>query len=318
MRVRTRFVLQIVAVSVLGMLAGWAVARYAKGSQRPIELGDGKYDFDSALDTPLPPLARLSQSDRVGVVLGISKYSLPSEYLGVLKRKYESQGLKLVVAFSPESAHGNVELAKSIGVPWVVDKDGSMQLLLKCALTHHHDAILIYDSSYRVKFHALDMPSNDLLRQLVEKYLTGRIDYSPTHLLASSLVGKRVAGLQCLSERPPSDGVFVLFPPGCSSCELNSYREQLKRARVSSWASNAQNDKWTLVFVNGRDGRTVALAQDLGFQVHDVCGVRGDVLVDPYQTRKNPGTEPLLLRVGNGGVVDDVQELWAVSSGVRQ
>lgn len=315
MRLSAKFILQIIAVSTLGGLAGWGFSRYARGDQPAVEVGDGKYDFDAALDSSLPGEVRLDHGQRLGLVIGISKFSQPSEYLGVLQRKYGNEGLRILVVFAPDSARGNILMAKSIGVPSVVDKDGWFQLLLRSALTHRHDAILVYDDSYRVKFHALAMPDNDLLRQLVEKYLVGKITYSSASLLASSLVGKRVVGLQCLMGPPPSGGIFVVFPPGCSSCELNSYRELLKKARQSSWVSRDSDGKWTLVFVNGRDPHTLAAARDLGLEVGDVCGVREDSLLDPYQTRKNSTTVPLLLRAGKDGIVDDVQELRSVANG---
>jgi hypothetical protein len=158
-------------------------------------------------------------------------------------------------------------------------------------------------------------PRAERLRQLVEKYLLGTINYSPTDLLASTLVGRHVEGLQCLAHQPDSAGILVVFPPGCSSCELSSYREELQRARQSAWAHNNEKDRWTLVFVNGSDAHTMAAAQNLGFEIGDVCAVREDALLDPYQTRKNPSTSPLLLKVTGEGVVEDVQELRSISDG---
>jgi hypothetical protein len=294
---------------------GWGLSRYAKGSDKAIEVGDGKYDYDSLLEGSLPAQARLEQGQRLSVVVGISKFSQPSEYLGVLQRKYQHQGLKVLVVFSPDSPKAHALLADAIGIPWVIDSDGRFQHLLRSALQHRHDAILIYDENYKVKFQALAAPDNDVLRQLIEKYLIGEITYSPVALLSSSLIGKRVEGLQCLRGDPPSKGIFAVFPPGCSSCELNSYREALKRARDSGWGSANRGDKWTLVFVNGRDANTLAAAENLGFQVQDVCGVREDMLLDPYQTRKSPATAPFLLKAGDDGLVRDVQDLMAVSNG---
>lgn len=174
---------------------------------------------------------------------------------------------------------------------------------------------MIYDRNYKVKFQALTTPDNDTLRQLVEKYLLGRIAYSPSELVASDLVGKRMEGLECLKERPKMTGVFVIFPPGCSSCELNGYRESLTRARASAWGASANRDPWTLVFVNGLDGNTVAIARNLGFEGKSVCGVREDKLLDPYQTRKGAAMVPLLVSVGDDEIVKDVQQLTAVSKG---
>lgn len=315
MRTSPRFVLQLTAVTIMGLAVGWGVSRYAKGSDA-IEIGDGKYDFDSPLEGSLPPLARLDQGQRLAVVVGISKFSQPSEYLGVLQRKYKGQGLKMLIVFSPDSPKAHTLIADAIGIPWIIDKDGRYQHILRSVLVHKHDAILMYDQDYRVKFQALSALDNDLLRQLVEKYLVGEITYSPLSLLSSSLIGRRVEGLQCQSSKPPpSKGVFVIFPPGCSSCELNSFRQPLERAHDSGWGATNKGDKWTLVFVNGRDAHTIATVEKLSFDVQDVCGVREDLLLDPYQTRKSSTTMPFLLKADDDGVVKDVEDLMAVSIG---
>jgi hypothetical protein len=314
MRPSLRFVFQIVMVTTLGLLVGWGLSR-VRASGEAIEVGDGKYEFDSSLEESLPTQARLEEGERLAVLVGVTKFSQPSEYLGVLQRKYHSQGLKVLVVFSPDSPKAHTLLASAIGVPWVIDKDGRYQHLLRSALEHRHDAILIYDLNYKVKFQALVSPDNDLLRQLVEKYLVGEITYSPLTLLSSSLIGRRVEGLQCLKGNPPSKGVFVVFPPGCSSCELKSYTQALKRARDTGWGSTNKDAKWTLVFVNGRDAHTLAAAENLDFEVQDVCGVREDMLLDPYQTRKNPAAVPLLIKAGDDGLVKDVQDLNVISNG---
>jgi hypothetical protein len=313
-----KFLLQIVAVVVLGCAVGWCLSRFAGGNKKTIEIGDGSYVFDSSLNTILPAEAKLNEGQRLALVVGISKSSQPPEYLGVLQRKYQNQGLKVLVVLSPDSTKALALLTKAIGVASVTDSDGRFQRLLKFVSTHQHDAVLIYDENYKVKFHFLGMPDSDLLRQLVEKYLVGRITYKPSELLASSLVGRRVQGLQCDTDRPPARTVFVVFPPGCSSCELNSYREALNRARENSLRSNGPDEKWALVFINGRDAHVVAEAQNLGFSRRDVCAVREDILLDPYQTRKSATTVPLLLRTDENGMVTEVRDLRVLSSGGAQ
>src|ERR1700757_2723026 len=108
-RVPTKFALQIVAVSILGVLAGWGFSRYAKGNPKVIEIGNGKYEFDSVADPLLFPVARLGAGLRLRLVVVISRFSQPSEYLGTLQRKYEAQGLRILVVFDPESTRGNIK-----------------------------------------------------------------------------------------------------------------------------------------------------------------------------------------------------------------
>jgi hypothetical protein len=221
----------------------------------------------------------------------------------------------VLAVFSADSPKAHTLLADSMGIPWVQDKDGRYQLLLRAALEHGHDAILLYDRDYKVKFQALAAPDNDVVRQLVEKYLLGTITYSPASLLSSNLIGKRVEGLQCISAHPPRRGVFVVFPPGCSSCELNGYKKFLKRAHDAGWGSTAPADKWTIVFANGFDAHVLASMKDVGFDILDICGVREDKLLDPYQTRQGLAAVPVLLKAGEDGIVSKVEGLTAVSTG---
>ena len=282
---------------------------------RPISGVDGKYQFDDVLTAPIPREARFQDSQKLALVLGLSKFSQIPEYLAILKNKHAKDGLKVLVVLPPDSPNGLTQFTASLGVPWVVDKDGQFQSLLRFSAAHRHDAMLIYDETYHVKFHVLGTPENDMVRQLVEKYLLGEITYSPTDLLASNLVGKRIEGLQCFKDQAPVKGVFVIFPPGCSSCELRGYREFLKRAHENYPLPGGSHEDWTFVFVNGRDAHTLASAQDVGFPLRDVCGVREDKLLDPYQTRKNAATVPILIHADENGLITDVRNLTTLVSG---
>lgn len=310
-----KFSLQVITVTLLGVAVGWGVSRLAKGQERTIETGDGKYEFDGSMDSSLPAEMLLTEGQKLALVVGISKGSPVPQYLGILQKKYQGQGLKTLVVLPPDSPKGLILLTAAVEVPSVVDSDGRFQHQLRFVSTHRHDAILVYDQNYRVKFHFLGMPDNDVLRQLVEKYLVGRITYKPSELLASSLIGRHVEGLQCSADPAPSRGIFVVFPPGCSSCELNSYKKSLEKARRTAWGSSGPDGRWILVFVNGRDARAVAHAGELGFRDSEVCGVREDILLDPYQTRKSPATAPLLLLTDEKGVVTEVRDLIAISGG---
>jgi len=311
-----KFLLQVIVVISAGVVVGWGFARFAKGDQRIIELGDGKYEYDAPLEDPsFPAEAKLVEGQRLALVAGISKSSQVPEYLGVLLRKYQSSGLKVLVVLAPDSPKGLKLLTQTEGIPLVIDSDGRFQHLLRFVSSHKHGAVLLYDDKYRVKFHLLGMPDKDVLRQLVEKYLVGSITYRPSELTASSLIGKRVEGLECSAEPAPSKGVFVVFPPGCSSCEINGYGAQIKKARASNWGTSMPGEGWTLVFINGKDGHVVTQAQALGFSEKDICAVRQDILLDPYQTRKNPDTVPLVVRTNENGLIIEVRELTEFSSG---
>lgn len=149
---------------------------------------------------------------------------------------------------------------------------------------HEHGATLVLTADNKVKFHSLQILSNDLLRQLVEKYLLGEVTYSQGDILRSGLIGRRVEGLQCGSGSIPAteSRVIFLLPPGCSSCELNTYRDLISRAVKHPRLSRK---KRMLLFAGGRDALTDDVAAQLAFPSEDVCSIRDPFLFDPYVTR---------------------------------
>lgn len=118
MRVPRTFALQILAVIGLGLLAGWGLSHRSTTD----EIRDGRYEFDSRLETPLPAQARLDQRQHLAVMVGLTKFSPPSQYLGILQRKYQDNGLRILVVFAPDAPKSHATLAESMGVPFVVDK----------------------------------------------------------------------------------------------------------------------------------------------------------------------------------------------------
>jgi hypothetical protein len=309
------FFAQVTVLIVVGASIGWIFAHLSKNASTSETAGDGKYEFDSTVDPSIPLEAQLDRGQRLALIVGIGAIPSVPEYLGVLFRKYQTRGLRVLLVLPSDSPRNLGLRATAEGIPWVTDLDGRFQRLLRFSSAHRHDATLIFDDHYNVKFHALGLPNNDLLRQLTEKYLIGKINYSPDELLTSSLAGRRVEGLQCPNTLAPSTRQFVVFPPGCSSCEVNSYREQLLRLSQAGGKFPSMSEHPFLVFRNERNAETLALARELGFSDQEVCAVRENILWDPYQTRRNPESAPVVIRTDQNGVIVDVRNLTALQNG---
>lgn len=268
--------LQTLVALLLGLLLGSVAWKLLLPYTRGVSIAEHPLQYGSRLEVPVPDAAQLDPSQELALIVGVSDGSPLPEYIGVLHRRYAQRGLRVLAVLPPHANARALQLAKAAAVPFLVDENGAFQNFLHYSASHPHGAVLIYGPDYKVKFHLLQIPDNDLLRQLVEKYLLGSISYTLTEALTSSLLGQRLDGLRCGSdvESAAANRIFIVFPPGCSACELNNYRIQLSAARKLVVGGGVTPNRWTVVFLGGRDASAEALAQSLSFQASDVCTVR--------------------------------------------
>jgi hypothetical protein len=232
--------------------------------------------------------------------------------LAVLQRKLGSHGLKLLVVFPKGVAEDARSSLRANGIRFEIDQDGEYERLLSTSLAHPHGATLIYGPDRKVKFHLLRVVDNDLLRQLVEKYLFGEINYTPLELTAVSLVGQPLGPLNCASgTRIPQGHVIMLFPAGCSSCQLSNYGALLEREATRLQDSLSGTVDPLFVFLGGSDQKSLALVESLSLKPENVCGLSSGLLIDNYSTRMRGFTVPILLRTDENGVISEVRPfIW--------
>jgi len=295
---------------VFGLLTGFLIWRASTNSPLHIPSSERIYAYDSVLQPPIPAWAQLAENQRLGLVVGLSHYDHVPSYLGVLHEKYSGMGLKVVTVLEPQGPL--ISELQNLSIPHVVESGQSFESFLGFSSKHKHSALLMYDDSYKVKFHSLAIPDNDLLRQLVEKYLLGVISYGAPQILGVALKGQPLDGLQCYAEGKSAllaGGVFVVLPPGCSSCRLNSYRSRIAAARVKLETSRARARPWFLVFSGARDSNALFIGKGLGFDEGHICGASKSAVFDPYQTRAGVEDEPVLIEVDSLLRVSRVNQL---------
>lgn len=151
-------------------------------------------------------------------------------YANVLSRRFESAGL-VVVAFVAGSSRPQLQtLVESSGLsyPIVTDNDGTWGNRL--ALNEHPFGIFLINPQRKIQFTSTRAEPDDL-RQLVEKYMVGSIDYAPPGgvpplkagqklppVLLEDLLGHRQVRLEELKDK-----TIVIFTARCPSCSLETY-----------------------------------------------------------------------------------------------
>jgi hypothetical protein len=152
------------------------------------------------------------------------------KYANVLSRRFESADLA-VVAFVAGSSRPQLQtLVESSGLsyPIVTDNDGTWGNRL--ALGEHPFGIFIVDPQGKIKFTSTHAEPDDL-RQLIEKYLVGNIEYAPPGGVPPLKVGQKLPavlledlrGHQQVRLEGLKDRVIVIFTARCPACSLETY-----------------------------------------------------------------------------------------------
>jgi hypothetical protein len=301
---------KLLAVAFLGFILGRVTLEVSHGWPKSSSVAERQLAYDTRLNANTPPGITLDPQQKLGVVLGMGGGQLPPSYLTVLQRKLGPRGLKLTVVFPNGVPNEVLSSWRASGIPFVIDHDQAYERLLNASLAHPHGATLVYGPDLKVKFHLLRIVDNDLLRQLVEKYLLGNINYTPMESAASSLTGQAIDELDCGSgTQIPRGRLIVLFPPGCSSCQLKNYAPLLgtKGKRVQGSLSGAGDPLF--VFLGGSDQKARALIESLSVKPENVCTVSTSFLFDTYSTRMRGFVEPIVLATNANGIVEEVRSL---------
>ncbi len=163
------------------------------------------------------------------------------KYYDVLSRRYSSRGL-LVIGISGGTEEQTREFLNSsrIKFPVLVDSDLSIHRNLRVGPHHEHGATIMIDRDGIVRFSDLRILREDHIRQLVEKYLLGSVDYStfrpnldifkpnaalPDFRLLDVETGQEVRMGPSVAENL----TLVVFSAHCSSCDLDRYLDRLKQ-----------------------------------------------------------------------------------------
>lgn len=238
-------------------------------------------------------------------------------YLGAVNRTHSKNGL-LVVGIVPGSRAEVERYAESqvLGFELLGDEDLELHHAFRTHPGHGHSTIALFDREGRVKYHAFAVPDEDAMRQLVEKYLVGRVDYGyrtrrysvlrpgtqfPTSAFSGRAGGKRSQANQHVDAR---NRILAFLPPGCSSCQLSVYASNISKLR-----RHMPKDR-SLVLVLPAESQTTewtAVASDLSRSISEVWfTTTPDLLWDNYYTRYSESDSEILVVITDSNATVEV------------
>jgi peroxiredoxin len=229
---------------LLNLLIAVSYRRYSKNAEAIEHLYQYGHQFQM-LPKQIAGLSEVAEKDWKVLLVAIINQQNPSprlQYLEALHQKLRGQGLRIVGVQAGISANGEDPRRRfSLSFPIVMDSDSRIQseFHMYGSHSHSHDGLFILTSELQVRFSSFQIPKEDHLRMLVEKYLLGSIDYSyhgsPLRELFSR--GKRAPLLTVRAltsnkvTRLKMDEIkgkkIVLLLSDCATCQVEGYIKQL-------------------------------------------------------------------------------------------
>lgn len=202
---------------------------------------------------PIPAAVRLETNQTIGILALFSEASFQPQvqYLNAILNKFSEQ-VKVLGVF-PGSRRQVARFVQDHDLDFEIIPDVDHEVFHWARVNPHHEhpGFVIYDNQYKAKFVSFNMPAEDLIRQLVEKYVLGKIDYSYRDTpLSFFTVGNPLPELRLtplrggnrdvvkLDGEIANDRIVVFFPPKCSACTLaqsvgviQALQDQIKKSR---------------------------------------------------------------------------------------
>ena len=239
-------VIIIVNIFILGYTAMWLAGRDARLGDPIIETS-----LDHGVELPQDVVEHLQQTagdvpagDSVNFLLlaligeDVAPYRL--RYLDSLARRFSGIRMEILFVHPSSSSMRSWRSRIDPSVTSIVDTDLDIHRALHINPNHNHGGLVVLADRRTVDFRVLPIPAEDELRQLVEKYAVGRIDYAT----ASPALRRRFAlgrPFPAIDAVQVWDGESVRFGPaeaanltvivfgaGCSSCQLDGFVQDVR------------------------------------------------------------------------------------------
>lgn len=214
-------------------------------AESPLEYGDrvNQNALQRALDQG-------GYSDHLNSQRYLLLYFLPSsdfqdhksmKYGEPLLQRYEGSGLQVfaVTNGQPDEILGMAK-NESLTLPILFDKDALLKFLLRVPDDYRHTYLLT--SVGEVVFSMTGAPQEDVIRQIVEKYVAGRIDYNESKADLYR-VGDELPGIRVIqvtggpTQELPLHGLEVVFISArCTACQLHGYIQRYRELATSNRA----------------------------------------------------------------------------------
>ncbi len=236
------------------------------------------------------------------------------KYGDVLLQRYHSRGLQvfLVTDAQQQEVQTLVE-REALSMPVLYDRNSVLRLLLRAPDYYEHTYLLTSDG--KVVFSLAGAPSEDLTRQIVEKYVVGTIDYSRDSAKQHYRVGATLPDIRVASVAggpaqmlAPRDAEVVLISARCTACQLHAYVQRYRELTNSSVHSKTR----FLVF-SGRFSRQELLTDltEGGVAIDRVYLAReplGD-FDNEYRTKSDDAELAVVVSVDAQGRIESVRSL---------
>lgn len=315
--------LSLLALATFGLVAhNWYLSRSLTravnriSTEPPLEYGD-RVDQDAlrlALDQG-------GYGDQLKSHEYLLLYFLPNfnhlksiKYGEALLQRHGASGLQVLVVTNAQPSEMLVMAkSESLSLPVLFDKNILLKLLLR--VPDHYEYTYLLKTTGEVVFSANGTPHEDGMRQIVEKYVTGKIDYSRDLAKRLYQVGERLPGIsvshvtggpaQALVVR---NAEVVLISARCSACQLRGYAQ---RYRELATLSGTHKPRF-LIFSQRFPQRE--LVEDLtagGVRLDNVYIAREPLggLDNEYRTKTNDEESAVVIGIDQEGRIETVKSL---------
>jgi len=164
------------------------------------------------------------------------------KYGEALLQRHGGSGLQVfaVTNGQPDEIRGLIK-NESLTMPILFDKDALLRFLLRVPDHNHHTYLMT--SAGEIVFSMTGTPQEDAIRQIVEKYVAGRIDYDRGKREPYQ-VGDELPRISVINaaggptrELPLHGLEVVLISARCTACQLHGYIQRYRELATSNRVS---------------------------------------------------------------------------------
>lgn len=247
------------------------------------------------------------------------------KYLDILHRRYVDQGLKVVGIYN--SSEDQIRtLREEARVSFSLLRDEACQLHQAFHIPpgHSHGGLVVLDEQGRIDFFAQEIPVEDQLRQLAEKYALGEINYAsaqdsiaaqfklgaPLPLLpATRLDGKEYV---VIGEAQTANLALVVFTGQCASCQVEHFIDAVGLFQAKLVSDRRYRDHRLAVLFTPNFDRTMLTSYQESGKLPLSTYILSSLapLYDEYATRyEDSGGRPIVVLTGFSGEVVAIKPL---------
>lgn len=230
------------------------------------------------------------------------------KYSQVLLKRFHRDSLSVfaITDSGPGETSTLVE-SESLTLPILHDPHGTFRSLFRVPEPYEHTFLVTGNGN--VKFSMAGVPPEDLIRQLVEKYILGKVDYTAGTASLGYRIGQSLKSLRAMAVADGSttdlllrDTKLILIPGSCTSCDLDALFHY-----YSTHSSSYDNTGRSIILFSKRFSRkdllTKMKAVGMPFDNAYISDSSTAHFDDQYSTKRDENVYPILISVDSRGRV---------------